>query len=314
MCYTSNHSTYLKYMKKIHKIALILSIIVLFGALSLNADAAKKTLLKPTKKATVQIIKKPVAVKPTVIKTAPKTTKKQTTSAEKKPVASKPIVAPVPKPTATTTSATASSFPWHDNILATQFYIGETGLNGTTAWDCHAVNHYGGIDSPFNRNGYLPVFQPKENPFYLALPYTDIGDAGTHKTDIPWYDTKLDTGAGYSFIKNKWVQVKRGDKVCYGQWEDSLTPDILDPITGKRTGYAKPIYFDYVFGTAPATHPGIDISPALSDCLGMRDSTDTQFGHADGLVSWRFVKDTEVADGAWKTVITTTPVSWENCQ
>jgi len=300
-------------MKKIHKIALILSIIVLFGALSLNADAAKKTLLKPTKKTTVQIIKKPVAVKPTVIKATPKSTKKQTTSTTKKPAVSKPIIAAVPS-VAITAPTTTSSYPWHDNILATQFYIGETGLNGTTAWDCHAVSHYGGIDSPFNRNGYLPAFQLKENPFYLALPYTDIGDAGTHKTEIPWYDAKLDTGAGYSFVKNKWVQVKRGDKVCYGQWEDSLTPDILDPITGKRIGYAKPTYFDYVFGSATATHPGIDISPALSDCLGMRDATDTQFGHADGLVSWRFVKDTEVADGAWKTVITTTPVSWENCQ
>lgn len=205
-------------------------------------------------------------------------------------------------------------YPWHENILATQFYIGETGLKGTTAWDCHAVSHYGGIDSPFKRKGYLPSFKQKENAFYLALPYTDIGEDGAHKKDIPWYDAKLDKGDEYSFVKNRWVKIKRGDKVCYGQWEDSLTPDITNPVTGKRTGYGKSNYFDYVFGSATTTHPGIDISPALSDCLGMRDLSDKKYGHADGLVSWKFVESNDVPSGAWKNIITNTPVSWENCK
>ncbi|GEM_PF-6720830 len=271
-------------MKINKKLLFFISIVVLFGAFTLNAQAAKKVTVKKIAKKTKTtiVVKKIVPPKKQVIKPAIK--------------------------------STIISYPWHDNILATQFYIGETGLSGTTAWDCHAVNHYGGVDSPFGRNGYLPAFTPKENSFYLALPYTDIGQDGTHKKDIPWYDAKLDTGDGYSFVKNRWVEMKRDDKICYGQLEDSLTPDILDPTTGKRIGYGKSNHFDYVFGSASTTHPGIDISPALSDCLGMRDLSDKQYGHADAPVSWKFVSDSEVSAGAWKNIITATPVSWDNCQ
>jgi hypothetical protein len=46
----------------------------------------------------------------------------------------------------------------------------------------------------------------------------------------------------------------------------------------------------------------------------MDDKTDTVFGHSDGLVSWRFVNENEVPNGAWKNIITATPVSWENCK
>lgn len=287
-------------MKTTNKILLILSIVALCVTLALDAQAAKKLPPKTTKK-TIHIIKKIPA------------TKKQITAIIKKPTVPPSNIIPPTKSTSAT-SSTASAYPWHDNILATQFYIGETGLSGTTAWDCHAVNHYGGIDSPFGRDGYNPKFTPKENPFYLALPYTDIGEDGTHKKNIPWYDAKLDKGDNYSFVKNRWVEMKRDDKICYGQWEDSLTPDILDPTTGKRIGYGKPNHFDYVFGSASTTHPGIDISPALSDCLGMRDPNDKQFGHTDAPVSWKFVSDGDVPSGAWKNFITVTPVSWNNCQ
>jgi len=287
-------------MKNTSKILSLLLIIALFGAFALTAEATNKSRTFNTKKSHTVVVKKP---QPTKKQAAP--------IKQKTPIVKKETKQPV-LPTPTTPQTL--SYPWHNDVLATQFYIGETGLNGTTAWDCHAVSHYGGIDSPFNRNNYLPTFTPKENPFYLALPYTDIGPDGAHKTEIPWYDSKLDAGDGYSFVKNRWVEIKRGDKTCYGQWEDSLTPDIVDPATGKRTGYDKPIYFDYVFGTAPATRPGIDVSPALSDCLGMDDKTDTVFGHSDGLVSWRFVNENEVPNGAWKNIITATPVSWENCK
>ena len=305
-------------MKIIKKSFLILSILVLFFALTLNAEAAKKLPIKKTvKKAPIHVVKK--ITKPVVVKKVVPPVKKNITPVIKKPalplpVKKLPVVIPPIKSTPTTTTPiVVSTYPWHNDILATQFYIGETGLSGTTAWDCHAVTHYGGIDSPFGRNNYLPTFTPKENPFYLALPYTDIGEAGTHKKDIPWYDAKLDKGDGYSFVKNRWVEIKRGDKICYGQYEDSLTPDILDPATGKRIGYGLPNYFDYVFGSAPTTHPGIDISPALSDCLGMRDPNDQVFGHTDGPVSWTFVNDNEVPSGAWKNIVTATPVSWDNC-
>ncbi len=301
-------------MKTIKKLFFVMSVIALCASMTLSAQAAKKIPTKKTSKKPVPHVitkmVKPAVVKPKIVKKVTPVIKKQPAPVTKKPVITPPQITPTT--TATTTNVT-SSYPWHNDILATQFYIGETGLSGTTAWDCHAVSHYGGIDSPFGRNGFLPSFIPKENPFYLALPYTDIGQDGSHKKDIPWYDAKLDTGDGYSFLKNRWVEVTRNDKICYGQYEDSLTPDILDS-TGQRIGYGKPNYFDYVFGSAPTTHPGIDISPALSDCLGMRDPSDTQFGHTDAPVSWTFVKDSEVPSGAWKNIITATPVSWDNCQ
>lgn len=285
-------------MKITKNIIFVLATIFVFGTLTFNTQAATKTTTKKTiKTTTVQAKNK--TIKPVVAKKVPPVTKKAPPQ-------------PLPTKTPTTTTNTTSAYPWHNDVLATQFYIGEGGLSGTTAWDCHAVNHYGGIDSPFGRNGYLPSFTPKENPYYLALPYTDIGQVGTHKTEIPWYDAKLDTGGGYSFVKNRWVILKRGNNVCYGQYEDSLTPDILDA-SGKRIGYGLPNHFDYVFGSAAPTHPGIDVSPALSTCLGMFDATDKVYAHSDALVSWKFVEASEVPAGNWKNIITATPVSWENC-
>ncbi len=314
-------------MKTAHKIALFVSVVALCATLAVGVEAAKKPTAKAVKKAIVQVIKKsqttkkavvlPVKKQPALKVKTPTTTVKTVTTT---PIAittpakttSTTATPSAPAPTAPVTSA-AGTYPWHNDVLATQFYIGENGVNGTTAWDCQAVPHYGGIDSPFGRNGYLPTFTPKENPFYLALPYTDIGDDAAHKKDIPWYNAAVDTGENYSFLKNTWVQVTRGTNVCYGQYEDTLTPDILDA-SGKRIGYGPSNHFDYVFGTAPATQPGIDISPALSDCLGMRDPNDKEFGHADGNVSWRFVPASTVPAGAWKNVITATPVSWDNCK
>ncbi len=288
-------------MKIAHRIAFALLVVTLCTMLIVGAQAAKKPMAKNAKKSPVQIIKKlPPSKK--IISTSKPTPKPKLT-----PTSTQPLT------TATPPASTLISYIWHDNVLATQFYIGETGPNGTTAWDCHAVNHYGGIDSPFGRNGYLPTFIPKENPFYLALPYTDIGQVGAHKKDIPWYDSKLDTGENYSFVKNRWVQLKRGDKICYGQWEDSLTPDILDA-NGKRIDYGTPNYFDYVFGNSTPTHPGIDVSPALSTCLGMYDANDKVYAHSDAKISWKFVTENEVPAGAWKNIITATPVSWENCK
>lgn len=308
-------------MKTTKKFIYISAALALFVSLTftMSADAAKlikakKVIKKPV---VTQVVKK--VVKPVPAKIVVPAVKKQPAPVIKKPVVvTPPKVITLPtstspvQPTTTVPNVVVSTYPWHNDILATQFYIGETGLSGTTAWDCHAVTHYGGVDSPFGRVGYLPSFTPKENSFYLALPYTDIGQDGAHKKDIPWYDAKIDTSDGYSFLKNRWVEVKRGDKVCYGQYEDSLTPDILDS-AGNRIGYGKSNYFDYVFGTAPATHPGIDVSPALSTCLGMYDASDTVYAHSDAAVSWKFVKDIEVPTGAWKSIVTVTPVSWDNC-
>ena len=79
-------------------------------------------------------------------------------------------------------SAKTDKYPLHENITATVFWIGEPGSeengyipNNSSAWDDLWLQHYGGVDDPSNRNGYFPAnFTPKENPFYIALPYNDF--------------------------------------------------------------------------------------------------------------------------------------------
>ncbi len=188
----------------------------------------------------------------------------------------------------------AVEYPWHHDVLATQFGIGV--LGDATAWDCHAVDHYSGVDDLIYRDGWHPVnFTPLENPFYVALPYTDIGSHGAHKEGVYWYDASLDA-EDYTFLKNRWVAVERNGVTCYGQWEDCLSECTA---------------FDYVFGDGAPTYPGIDISPAMSDCLGMDAPDDLVFGHSDDYVSWRFVDD--VPEGPWTEIVTVSGVDWEDC-
>jgi hypothetical protein len=66
--------------------------------------------------------------------------------------------------------------------------------------------NYGGYDCPKNRIGFLPKgFSPKLNPFYIALPYNDIGKQGTKpeaKYVIPWFHEKFKRN-GKSAIKGQ---------------------------------------------------------------------------------------------------------------
>ena len=76
-----------------------------------------------------------------------------------------------------------------DNIL-----VGETDnvwTNARSALDRHWLNSYGGVDHPVRRRGYGPAgFRPLENPFYIALPYSDMR-AGRLKPEaakvVPWF-------------------------------------------------------------------------------------------------------------------------------
>ena len=51
------------------------------------------------------------------------------------------------------------------------------------------------MDDPEHRNGHWPAgFRPKENAFYVALPYGEFTDADLLKTSarrIPWYRSGL---------------------------------------------------------------------------------------------------------------------------
>lgn len=198
-------------------------------------------------------------------------------------------------------------FPWHRGITATVFWIGEPAdpdnafiTNTISAWDDAWQAHYGGIDDPANRNGYLPAgFTPHENPFYLDLPYNDFNDNGDRRANaasvVYWAGSKQ-WGPQESMLKNRWVRLVKGANVCYAQWED-----------------AGPFRYDdsqYVFGTAPpmnreANGAGLDVSPATRDCLGF-----VGLDNAENRVDWQFVADANVPDGPWKQTVTTSPVYW----
>ncbi|MCC6383339.1 MAG: hypothetical protein IT304_12605 [Dehalococcoidia bacterium] len=201
-------------------------------------------------------------------------------------------------------------YPRHTNITATVFWIGEPQGNGSSednsisAYDDAWQRHYGGVDDPSYRrsaaNSYFPRgFTPKENPFYLDVPYDDLNLPKTRAERmrvIPWARGMQDPGDGVSLMKNRWVKVRKGNRVCYGQVEDA------GPY---RYGDTK-----YVFGSDDrrplarrANNAGMDVSPALRDCLGFRDLN----GDRDR-VDWRFVDAVDVPDGPWKRVVTTSGV------
>jgi len=200
-------------------------------------------------------------------------------------------------------SAAMPSTGVHRNISATIFWVGEDASednsfipNAASAWDDHWLDHFGGIDDPAHRTGYLPAgFTPKENPFYFALPYDDLIN-GTRKSSasrvIPWAKSRS-WGPGESMCKNQWIQISKGDTIVYAQWED-VGPYEEDDAA-------------YVFGTARPRNrinhnAGLDVSPAVAQYLSMED-VDT--------VSWQFVAAADVPDGPWKHVLTTSQIDWE---
>lgn len=186
--------------------------------------------------------------------------------------------------------------------MTTMFWVGEDAdasndyiSNEGSFWDNAWQKSFGGIDNPKNRCGYNPcAFTPKENPFYVALPYAEFDQDGVLKkslTQIPWYTEQTDKKK--SLLKNTWVEVTYKNTTCYGQWED-VGPNNEDD-------------FAYVFGSATAPtntfgeRAGLDVSPALATCLKMNDNAET---------TWRFVKASAVPPGPWKTIVTSSPINW----
>ena len=201
-----------------------------------------------------------------------------------------------------------SPYPLHTNITATVFWIGEpqgggsSENNALSAWDDLWQAHFGCFDDPFQRNGYHPQgCTPKENPFYFDLPYDDFnGDA--RRSDayqvVPWANSQ-NWQENESMLKNRWIKVIRGNNVCYAQWEDA-GPYVYDDAR-------------YVFGvkderpkSAEANNAGMDVSPALRDCLkfdGLNNDTNK--------VTWQFVESGNVPSGPWKDIVTISGTSWK---
>lgn len=198
--------------------------------------------------------------------------------------------------------AAAPQYPLHRGITATVFWAGEDAstenayiTNVESAWDDDWVTHFGGVDDPDHRHGYHPAdFTPLENPFYVALPYTDFSPDGRKPNAmkvVPWAQERQ-WGRHDSLCKNRWVKITRGAKTTYAQWED-VGPFQHDDV-------------NYVFGSAKPRNrvnhqAGLDVSPAIRDALDLT-GIDT--------VNWQFVDAADVPDGPWKQIVTTRQVSW----
>ena len=161
------------------------------------------------------------------------------------------------------------------------------------------------------RNGWFPrspVVHPKENPFYLDLPFDDVNDRVAFRERcrvVPWANDpgyrRHCSDTRFSYMKNRWVRlVGPNGRTCYGQIEDA------GPSHGS-------LYHDarYVFGKRdrrPAQREfndaGVDVSPALNGCLGFAELN----GDTDR-VDWQFVDDAKVPRGPWTRIVTTRGVS-----
>jgi hypothetical protein len=185
-------------------------------------------------------------------------------------------------------------YPWRTNIVTTTFWIGEEPAknnpvpNHASSWDQNWAKNYGGTDEPkrTERVNYTPKnFVPRQNPFYIALPYNDIQKGG-HKpeasTVVPWFKEAY-TGPYKSVLKGRWIAIRFKGRTAYAQWEDC--------------GPFRTDHHEYVFGSErPKPNlnkgAGLDVSPAVRDYLGMADTDVTD---------WRFVEFSEVPRGPWAT-------------
>lgn len=200
-----------------------------------------------------------------------------------------------PDPKKVPTPPRRGAYPWHFDITATYFYIGERPTernptpNTASSWDSAWDDNYGGFDdpNPANRDPktYAPKgFTPQLNPFYIALPYNDIQKGGPKPEAskvIPWYRRDKE-GKYESVCRGMWVQIYYKGRYCFAQWED-CGPFCTDD-------------WQYVFGGArprnKANHnAGIDISPAVRDYLGIPGGM--------AKVHWRFVDFSLVPGGPW---------------
>ena len=217
-----------------------------------------------------------------------------------------------PAPSYPTPAQSSSQYPLHTNITAAVFWVGEPVGNGSSednalsAWDDDWQDNYGGFDDySYIRtaaNNYFPTgFTPKENPFYLDLPYNDFNNNGSpksnRKTVVPWANEK-NWGNQESMMKNRWVKLSRNGVVCYGQIEDAGPYQYDD--------------YNYVFSTTDArpksttaNNAGMDVSPALRDCLKF-----SGVNNVSNKVDWQFVNSTDVPNGPWKVIVTTSGINW----
>ena len=191
-----------------------------------------------------------------------------------------------------TAGNTSRQWPWRTNIVTTVFWVGELPTannpvpNVASSWDANWTANFGGYDNPdpaTRRNMIPSKFTPRQNPFYIALPYNDKARVG-HRPEapnvVPWFKEAYQ-GPAVSTCKGRWVAIRKGNKIAYAQWEDA--------------GPFRTDHWQYVFGNErPKPNlnkgAGLDVSPAVRDYLGMQDTDVTD---------WKFVEFKDVPQGPW---------------
>jgi hypothetical protein len=264
--------------------------------------------------------------------------------AQSAPPAPTSELAPTSEPAPPTQPAPPRAYPWHHDIVATTFWVGEVfdpsasdGSQVCSTYDARWAQHWSGATagtvpagsegcagSPNDgcdgvktaqdecvterrepANDFFPTtVNPKENPFYLDLPYDDLNDPGAFDrrcSVVPWADDPGYAGhctdRSFSYLKNRWVAiVGPNTRTCYGQVQDA-GPGAYDDAR-------------YVFGADDArpasssfSNAGVDVSPALNGCLGFHE-----LDGEDDRISWQFVDTDGVPPGPWKRLVTTSPV------
>lgn len=234
-------------------------------------------------------------------------------------------VPPTPSPSATLIPEPPSGgagYPWHTGIVSTTFWVGEIfdpnaedGSQMISTYDSDWYASYGGCDGVALQggcetevrgpsNGYFPsAMTPLQNPFYLDLPFDDINDDqgfATRDSVVPWASQEPYVShrgdRQFSYLKNRWVQLTSNGVTCYGQIEDAGPGEYHDAAYVFGTDDARPANTRY--GGA-----GMDVSPALTGCLGF-----PEINGQSGVVDWRFVDEADVPAGPWLTLVTTSPV------
>lgn len=189
-------------------------------------------------------------------------------------------------------AAGGREFSWKTNIVTTIFWVGEKPTannpvpNHASSWDMKWAKNFGGYDdpNPSRRRDMIPVsFTPRQNPFYVALPYNDKSREG-HRPEapqvVPWFKEAYQ-GPGVSTCKGRWVAIRKGGKTAYAQWEDA--------------GPFRTDHWQYVFGNErPKPNlnkgAGLDVSPAVRDYLGLQDTDVTD---------WKFIEFADIPPGPW---------------
>ncbi len=192
-------------------------------------------------------------------------------------------------------------YVWHRDIMTTIFWIGERPTarnpvpNNRSSWDSNWARNYGGYDNPDPqaRRNFIPIgFTPRQNPFYIALPYCDIS-RGNSKPEssrvIPWFRDCFEK-QGKSVLKGRWIAIHHAGRTCFAEWEDC--------------GPFRTDHWQYVFGVPRGNSivferprpnlnrgAGLDISPAVRDYLHMEKND---------ICDWKFVDSASVPDGPWK--------------